>query len=65
MDMALGLATHTSLLERDHFKGPGERWRRCFWERAEAVSLTCSDALEVRMLREAGMKLLGSQDPET
>ena len=63
-DMALGLAMHTSLQDRNHFKGPGERWRKCFWERAEAVSLTCSDASEVHMLREAGMKLLG-QDPET
>ena len=37
---------------------PGERWRKSFRERAEAVISKCSDEKEIQLLREAASKLL-------
>ena len=38
---------------------PGEKWRKSFWERAEAVCSKCSDENEIQLMREAASKLLG------
>jgi hypothetical protein len=67
-DMASGLAAHPGLSEsstaaRDRRGSavvvPGEKWRKSFWERAEAVCSKCSDENEIQLMREAASKLLG------
>ena len=66
-DMASGLAAHpglsSSTAARDRRGSavvvPGEKWRKSFWERAEAVCSKSSDENEIQLMREAASKLLG------